>query len=147
MRLSLCAIILTTFSHEVAACLWDSDTLNDEKRHSPTLAEAILAPGGQHEDVKALNERIKRLLAARKEDEPAWWSDLAGAHLRLGEPAEAVKMLEPLTNRFPQDYGIHANLGTAYHLLGRYAEAEREIARDLEINPDAHFGLEKYHLD
>lgn len=26
------------------------------------------------------------------------------------------------------------------------AAAEREIARDLEINPDAHFGLERYHL-
>jgi tetratricopeptide (TPR) repeat protein len=51
-----------------------------------------------------------------------------------------------VTNRFATNYGIHANLGTAYHLLGRYAEAEREIARDLEIDPNAHFGLEKYHL-
>jgi tetratricopeptide (TPR) repeat protein len=51
-----------------------------------------------------------------------------------------------VVTRFPNDYGIHANLGTAYHLLGRYVEAEKHIARDLEINPDAHFGLEKYHL-
>jgi tetratricopeptide (TPR) repeat protein len=51
-----------------------------------------------------------------------------------------------VTNRFATNYGIHANLGTAYHLLGRYADAEREIARDLEIDPNAHFGLEKYHL-
>jgi len=48
--------------------------------------------------------------------------------------------------KFPNEYGIHANLGTAYHLLGRYQEAEREIARDLELKPDGHFGLEKYHL-
>jgi predicted Zn-dependent protease len=75
-----------------------------------------------------------------------WWNNLAGSYLRLGKPGEAVKILEPLTNRFANDYGIHANLGTAYHLLGRYVEAEREIRRDTEINTNAHFGLEKYHL-
>jgi tetratricopeptide (TPR) repeat protein len=69
-----------------------------------------------------------------------------GAYIRVGEPAEAVKLLEPARDRFPNDYGVRANLGTAYHLLGRYAEAEKEIAKDLEINPNAHFGLEKYHL-
>ena len=51
-----------------------------------------------------------------------------------------------MLHKFDTNYGIHANLGTAYHLLGRYKEAEHEIARDLQINPDAHFGLEKYHL-
>jgi tetratricopeptide (TPR) repeat protein len=64
----------------------------------------------------------------------------------VGEPGEAVKLLEPARKKFPDNYGVHANLGTAYHLLGRHEEAERAIARDLEINPDAHFGLEKYHL-
>jgi tetratricopeptide (TPR) repeat protein len=58
----------------------------------------------------------------------------------------AVKLLEPVATKFPNDYGIHANLGTAYHLLGQYPKAEKEIARDLEINPQAHFALEKYHL-
>ena len=64
----------------------------------------------------------------------------------MGQPREVVELPEPLREKFANDYGFHANLGTAYHLLGRYPEAEREIARDLEINPDAHFGLEKYHL-
>jgi tetratricopeptide (TPR) repeat protein len=133
--------------HSLArACIWDSDTLSDEKKHSPTLAAAILSPETTRPDVKALRARIEKLRAVPNESDPAWWSDLSGAYLRLGEAAEAVKILEPLTNRFATIYAIHANLGTAYHLLGRYAEAEREIARDLEINPDAHFGLEKYHL-
>jgi tetratricopeptide (TPR) repeat protein len=86
------------------------------------------------------------LEARRREEDPSWWNDLAGAHLRLGEAKVAAELLETVTNRFKDDYGIHANLGTAYHLLGRYQEAAREIARDLEINPDAHFGLERYHL-
>ena len=71
---------------------------------------------------------------------------MPGACLRLGQPREVVKLPEPLREKFANDHGFLANLGTAYHLLGRYPEAEREIARDLEINPDAHFGLEKYHL-
>jgi len=98
------------------------------------------------EDTNRLRATIKSLEADRHENDPMWWNNLAGAHLRLNEPQAAVTLLEPVVGKFPNDYGIHANLGTAYHLLGRYADAEKEIARDLEINPNAHFGLEKYHL-
>jgi tetratricopeptide (TPR) repeat protein len=126
--------------------LWDSDTLGQEKRGSPELAAVILGKAAQPPDPRPLHERITNLKAAPREEDPAWWNDLAGAHVRLGNPAEAVRLLEPLLAKFPNDYGVHANLGTAYHLLGRYADAERHIARDLEINPDAHFGLERYHL-
>ena len=89
--------------------------------------------------------RIKNLEANRDEKNSVWWNNLAGAYLRLNQPATAVKLLEPVVSKFPNDYGIHANLGTAFHLLD-VQDAEKEIARDLEINPDAHFGLEKYHL-
>jgi hypothetical protein len=130
----------------VEACIWDSKTLEDEKKKDPTLAEAILSPQAEIPDLISLSNKIQQLRAAPMENDPAWWNDLAGTYLRMGQPAEAVKILELLTNRFAGDYGVHANLGTAYHLLGRYTDAEREIARDLEINPDAHFGLEKYHL-
>src|SRR5438309_1550818 len=127
-------------------CIWDSRTLADEKKQHPTLAKAVLSPANDAPDTEEAKGRIERLRANPREDDPAWWNDLAGAFLRSGEASEAVKILEPLTNRFAADYGVHANLGTAYHLLGNYPAAEREIARDLEINPDAQFGLEKYHL-
>jgi tetratricopeptide (TPR) repeat protein len=127
------------------ACLWDSDTLLEERLTNPKMAAAVLdAP--PKPDVRRLRARIEALRAAPRENDPAWWNDLAGAHLRLGETATAVELLEPAVRRFPDDYGVHANLGTAYHLLKRYAEAEREIARDLELNPEAHSGLERYHL-
>lgn len=128
------------------ACIWDSKTLADEKKKDPSLAEAILSPTVEKPETKSLTERIQRLRNAPHENDPAWWNDLAGAYLRLRQPEEAVKILEPITNKFDGDYGVHANLGTAYHLLGRYQDAEQEIARDLEINPLAHFDLEKYHL-
>lgn len=139
-------ICLGTFTTAAHACLWDSDTLLQEKWHSPKLADAILKPEALKPDRKALQARIAKLEANRKENDPAWWNDLAGAYIRLGQSEKAVALLESVVNRFENDYGIHANLGTAYHLLGRYEEAEKHIARDLEINPEAHFGLEKYHL-
>jgi tetratricopeptide (TPR) repeat protein len=110
------------------------------------MAEAILGKAPNLGNPSELRERIKKLEADRNESNPAWWNDLAGAHIRLGDSKTAAKLLESVVARFPDDYGIHANLGTAYHLLGRYVEAEKEIARDLEINPNAHFGLEVYHL-
>lgn len=128
------------------ACIWDSDTLGDERKKSPDMAALILGTQLQAVDANALVKRIELLKAKPRENDPAWWNDLAGAYLRLGRAQDAANLLEPVVSRFPTDYGVHANLGTAYHLLGRYTEAEREIARDLELNPDAHFGLEVYHL-
>ncbi len=126
--------------------MWDSTTLATEKSRRPDMAQVILGPSPKPEDLSQYRERITKLTADRKESDPMWWNDLAVAHMRLGEFSNAVALLEPAAKKFPNDYGVHANLGTAYHLMGRYVEAEKEIARDLEINPDAHFGLEKYHL-
>lgn len=129
-----------------SGCIWDSDTMLQERWARPKMATAILGDPPKPPAPGPLQKRIADLKAAPRETDAAWWNDLAGAHLRLGEAMEAAKLLEGVTNRFANDYGVHANLGTAYHLLGRYADAEREIARDLEINPGAHFGLEKFHL-
>lgn len=128
------------------ACIWDSDTLWSEKLKNPDLAKLILEPAPPPTDPAPFLKRIQELKANPRRQDPHWWNDLAGAYIRAGKPQDAADLLAPVVSQFPDDYGIHANLGTAYHLLGRYAEAAKHIARDLEINPDAHFGLEKYHL-
>ena len=130
----------------ILACIWDADTLDNEKKKKPEIAEIIFGTGKETTDAPRLQKRIAELKSDPRENDAAWWNDLAGAYLRLGQAQEAVNLLEPIVKKFDSDYGIHANLGTAYHLLGRYQEAEKEIARDLEINPNAHFGLEKFHL-
>jgi len=146
MKISSWVFVLALFAMTGHACIWDAESLWHEKRRSHDLAQAILNVSEPPQDFTPLRERITKLEANRDEGNPDWWNNLAGAYLRLNQAATAVKLLESIVSKFPGDYGIHANLGTAYHLLGRYADAEKEIARDLEINPGAHFGLEKYHL-
>jgi tetratricopeptide (TPR) repeat protein len=139
-------LLLVFVAFSASACMWDAESLSREKSRSHDLARTIMGETSTLEDTNRLRARIKELESDRHETDPMWWNNLAGAHLRLNEPQVAVILLESVIGKFPDDYGIHANLGTAYHLLGRYQDAEKEIARDLEINPDAHFGLEKYHL-
>ena len=140
------ALLLLAVALPARACIWDADTLASEQRKSPDMAALILGTRRTAPDTNALLRRIETLKAKPREGDPGWWNDLAGAHLRLGNAQATAELLEPLLVRFPNEYGIHANLGTAYHLLGRYVDAEREIARDLELNTNAHFGLEVYHL-
>jgi hypothetical protein len=146
VRLVLLSCYLFGLPHASKACIWDGQTLKTERGRAPKMAEVILETRNTSTDSQKLRERLTQLKSTPHENDPDWWNDLAGTHIRLGEINAAISILEPLTNRFAGNYGIHANLGTAYHLQDRYAEAEREIARDLEINPDAHFGLERYHL-
>lgn len=128
------------------ACIWDSDTLLEERLTRPALANVILgAPPAPRKAAPQLR-KIEQLKAKPFPDDPKWLNELAGAYLRSGMAQEAVDLLRSAAEKFPDDYGVHANLGTAYHLLGKYAEAEKHIARDLDINPEAHFGLERYHL-
>lgn len=138
--------LVFAFAGFAQACITDSKSFSSDQRQHPTISEAILNPTVEKPDVKALTLDIQKIKAAPKTGDVAWWNELAGAYLRLNQPNDAVKILEPLTRRFPNDYGICANLGTAYHLQGRYVDAEKEIRRDLEINPNAHAGCEKYHL-
>jgi tetratricopeptide (TPR) repeat protein len=146
MRKLLRILAAIFFSFTATACMWDAESLSREKARSHDLAQTIVNNQPIPEDTNHLRATIQVLEVDRHEDDPMWWNNLVVAHLRLGEFTVAVKLLEPIVEKFPNDYGIHANLGTAYHLMGRYQDAEKEIARDLEINPDAHFGLEKYHL-
>jgi hypothetical protein len=144
IRILLLAMLSKTFVAD--ACRWDADTLKNEKKKKPEIAEIIFGTRKEPVDVARLQNRIANLKANPRQDDPDWWNNFAGAYIQLGQPQRAAELLEPVLEKFKDNYGVHANLGTAYHLLGRYQEAEKEIARDLEINPEAHFGLEKYHL-
>ena len=65
-------------------------------------------------------------------------------HLKKGMPAQATVSLEKAKRREPDKASIREALGIAYFRLRRYAEAEAEFRRMLEISPAddyAHYAL------
>lgn len=72
--------------------------------------------------------------------------DYTVALIRLGRAAEAIVELEAIEQAFPGQYATAANLGTAYELEGRLADALTWITRGIERNPDSHEGTEWLHV-
>ena len=66
------------------------------------------------------------------------------AHLRKGRAAQATVALEKAKRREPEKASIREALGIAYLRIQRYAEAEQEFRKMLELSPAdhyAHYGL------
>ncbi|MCH1493673.1 MAG: hypothetical protein L7U72_00475, partial [Rubripirellula sp.] len=69
---------------------------------------------------------------------------LAVAHEKIGETRKAIDLMREKDGLFPGLYETHANLGTFLIHSGDFQQGLAEIEKALEINPDAHFGREKY---
>jgi Flp pilus assembly protein TadD len=66
------------------------------------------------------------------------------AHLKRGMPAQATVALEKAKRREPEKASIREALGIAYFRIQRYAEAESEFRKMLELAPVddyAHYAL------
>lgn len=153
----------------VLACLWDRDTPSDEARGMPEVVAAITGRFPRNPP-KFYEMRLARVAAhlKRHPDDLAAYDDAGVACDRLGRGDEAISWMARKRDRLDrldaarpevkeQWYRYHANLGT--FLVHRWARngsdrakldevkaARDEIARALEINPNAHFGREKYQL-
>lgn len=153
----------------VLACLWDSDTLRAEAQGLPGLVEIIT---GRFERPPNLyyEMRLERVAAqaAASPDDLALYDDAGVACDRLGRSDEAIDWMrrkkEALDRADPDAaatrehlYRYYANLGTFHAHRWLRGGADREfildlsLARDLiafaiELNPDAHFGRERYQL-
>jgi len=151
------------------ACLWDRDTLAMEAENFPGLTEIIT---GRFDRFPPLYyemrlERVSKELESNP-DNLGLYDDAGVACDRLGRPDEAIEwmakkraMLDTLAplggNLSNHEYRYLANLGT-FHIhrwLKNGAdrsdmfdvERSRElIAAAIELNPDAHFGRERYQL-
>src|SRR4051812_24611669 len=153
----------------VLACLWDRDTPSDEARGMPEVVAAITGRFPRNPP-KFYEMRLDRVAAHLRDhpDDLAAYDDAGVACDRLGRGDEAISWMGRKRDRLdrldPERYEVkehryryHANLGT--FLVHRWARngsdrakldevkaARDEIARALEINPNAHFGREKYQL-
>ncbi len=132
-------------------CIWDSDTLESELRGLPEAFDLVTGRWHRHSDAY-YRERLERL-GGERELTLAELDDLAVAHERLGDRDAAIAVMarkqKALTNT-PDDehrYRYHANLGTFLAHAGRFDEGLVELRRAVAINPDAHFGRERYQIE
>lgn len=74
-------------------------------------------------------------------------SDFAWYELRVGSKQHAVRLLERLYEKYPGEYNIVANLGTAYEVTGKNEQALTLLKKAVAINPQSHYGSEWIHVN
>lgn len=147
----------------ILLCLWDRDTLRIEAEGSPELLEILVGrferPPPEHFEMRLA--RVTEELSAGAELN--LFDDAAVACDRLGRSDEAIEWmvrkretLDRLQSSDPEhEYRYLANLGTfhAHRWLSgdRLDPGDLERARNLiraaiKLNPEAHFGRERYQL-
>ncbi|QDT62950.1 hypothetical protein [Calycomorphotria hydatis] len=152
--LLLTAILLAaTPAH---ACLWDYDTLQMERERFPGVLEVMVGKFLRHSDewyewrIEDRQEKLAKVEAGEleltKEEQARLYDDWAVALSKLGRDDEAIAVIDKKAAAFPEtgQYETHANRGTFLIHAGRLEEGIAEIDKALAINPDAHFGREKY---
>tara|TARA_R110002072_G_scaffold136813_3_gene279363 strand:+ start:471 stop:1667 length:1197 start_codon:yes stop_codon:yes gene_type:complete len=167
--LAVFAVACSLLAGVAHACLWDRDTLAAEAKGLPGITEIIT---GRFDRFPTLfyEMRLERVTAAivSDPDNLGLYDDAGVACDRLGRSDEAIAWMERkllVMDRLESegaDVGEHryrylANLGT--FLVHRWlksgsdredmtdVERSRElIAAAIELNPDAHFGRERYQL-
>ena len=127
------------------ACMWDYDTIKMERSRFPGALELITGKFLRHSP-EFYEWRIKNRLK-RLEADPTNASlldDLAVAYDKTGQHEKAIETAQKTERLHPGRYETASNLGTFYFHAGRPEEGIPHIDRALKINPDAHFGREKY---
>lgn len=151
------------------ACLWDRDTLAAELRGLPDVAEIIVGRF-ERNPPRFYDMRLERVRAhlQREAQDLAAYDDAAVAADRLHRGDDAIawmaqkrQQLDRRAKTDPQrvehEYRYLANLGTfhAHRWLRSGASRDRlddlKQARDfiaaaIKLNPEAHFGRERYQL-
>ncbi len=154
-------------------CLWDDDTLSMEAKGIPEIVRVVT---GRFERNPPLYyemrlDRVTKVIESNPNDLGAY--DNAGVACdRLGRGDEAIAWMERKANRLDAQadlrgtsdaewkehrYRYLANVGTFWIHRWLRAGADRErldevrtardfIAQAIELNPDAHFGRERYQL-
>ena len=130
-----------------AACLWDYNTLRDEKRGLPGVAEVLAGQWERHSRFFYEHRvtAMKAKLVAKSDDWDAM-DNLAVAHAKLDDLDAAVAVMRDKERRHPGQYTTASNLGTFYMFQGDLPVAVVQLKRALAINPNAHFGREEYQL-
>jgi tetratricopeptide (TPR) repeat protein len=129
----------------LTACIWDSDTRSMEEKAFPD-ALALITGGFLRHSPEFYEWRIEQRLAEieKSPDKMELYDDLAVAYEKTGQTAKAIEVMEGMESRDPDRYETLANLGTFYIHNGELERGLEYIDKAIAINPDAHFGRERY---
>lgn len=129
----------------VTACLWDKDTLAAESARFPGISKLITGAFPRHS--QEFYEWRRKTCEQQLAQNPALWdlyNDLAVAQHKLRDHKGAIATMQAKEKLRPGVYETYSNLGTFYIYTGEPEEAIKWISKALAINPNAHFGREKY---
>ena len=136
-------VLLTTST--ATACMWDYDTLRQERARFPGTLELITGKFLRHSKEFyqwRIEDRLRRLQS--DPTNAALYDDLAVAYEKTGQNAKAIATMLKVEEFQPGRYETYSNLATFYFLGGQFQLALDTVNKALAINPDAHFGREKY---
>jgi len=147
MRFRNVLIAVLLLVSTATACIWDNDTLRDEQRGLPGVFEVLVGQYERRSDF-FYHDRIDKMkaLLARDANNESAYDNLAVALFRVGQHDQAIATLAEKEKRFPDRYTTASNLATFHMLSGDSASAIPLLEKALKVNPDAHFGREKYQL-
>lgn len=141
----LAAFIIGIMPMPALACLWDHDTLQQERSRFPAAIELITGKFLRHSKEFyewRIQDRLRKL-----EHDPSnlsCYDDLSVAYQKTGQRERAIETMRAKEKVKPGLYETNANLGTFYVLSGELEEGLPYIDKALEINPHAHFDRERY---
>ncbi|WAC20331.1 hypothetical protein OVA24_02920 [Luteolibacter sp. SL250] len=127
------------------ACLWDGDTIASEKARFPGVDKVIFGEFPRHS--REFYEWRKKESEAGIAADPSrleLYDDLAVAQHKLGDHQGAIETMKTKDGIKPGLYETLSNTGTFYIYTGDLSAALGRIEKALEVNPNAHFGREKY---
>lgn len=127
------------------ACLWDSDTLATESARFPNVAGIMTGIFPRHsKEYHTWRIQQKQPLVESGKAVASDYDDLAVSQHKLGDHKAAIATMDAKEKKLPGLYETYSNLGTFYIYAGELSVAQKWIEKALAINPNAHFGREKY---
>lgn len=144
-RSLLVLAVVLVLPASVAACLWDYDTLKQERSRFPSTLELITGKFLRHSPEFyewRIRDRANRL--TEDSEQLSYYDDLAVAYQKTGQTEKAIQTMLDKEKIKPGLYETYSNLGTFYILAGQFKEGLPWIDKALAINPNAHFGRERY---
>src|SRR5436190_10514578 len=119
LRTGMVLSIVSALPMSASACMWDYDTLKQERARFPDALEIITGKFLRHSKEFyewRIQDRLKRISDDPKN--PSLYDDLAVAYEKTGQTAKAIETMLKVEDFAPGRYETYSNLATFYFLAG-----------------------------